>query len=290
MKKQIALGSMMILSFMLLSGVAQAVDGVVLIDQAKALAGGVTSVDAPGFPVTIGSSGSYRLSGNLTVPDANTTAIEITAPEVTVDLNGFAIKGPCVCSQGSDKSVTCSPTGVGRGITSASQKDVAIQNGSVKGMGNYGIYLGGANCIVEGIRASSNGQDGIRLTGTAGNNASTTNKGQGIVATTATNNTASYNGQVGITATTVTNSTSTGNAGNGINATTITGCTSNSNGRYGLLANMASNNTASGNTLYGLMSLGGYAQNVLVYNNGTGAQVSGGVNLGQNLCGSTICP
>ena len=49
-----------------------AVDGVVLINQAAALAGNVTPGDTPGFPVVISVSGSYRLSGNLTVPDANT--------------------------------------------------------------------------------------------------------------------------------------------------------------------------------------------------------------------------
>src|ERR1700704_150875 len=74
-----------------------AVDGVVLIDQNRALAGNVTPGDAPGFPVTISQPGSYRLSGNLTVPDINTTAIEITAENVTLDLNGFSIVGPFVC-------------------------------------------------------------------------------------------------------------------------------------------------------------------------------------------------
>src|SRR5438128_5729077 len=68
-----------------------AVDGVVLIDQNRALAGSVTFGDAPGFPVTLSQPGSYRLSGNLTVPDANTTAIEVTANNVTIDLNGFSI-------------------------------------------------------------------------------------------------------------------------------------------------------------------------------------------------------
>src|SRR2546421_5801594 len=74
------------------------VDGVVLINQNAALAGNVTPGDAPGFPVTISVSGSYRLSGNLVVPDANTTAVEITAADVTIDLNGFSVIGPTVCT------------------------------------------------------------------------------------------------------------------------------------------------------------------------------------------------
>ena len=44
---------------------AGAVDGVIEINQAKALAGGVTPSDTPGFPVSIDTAGSYRLTGNL---------------------------------------------------------------------------------------------------------------------------------------------------------------------------------------------------------------------------------
>src|SRR5260221_3357918 len=45
-----------------------ATDGVILIDQSKALAGNVTPGDAAGFPVTISRRGSYRLSGALVAP------------------------------------------------------------------------------------------------------------------------------------------------------------------------------------------------------------------------------
>src|SRR5438093_8400021 len=76
-----------------------ALDGVVLINQNAALAGNVTPGDTPGFPVTISVTGSYKLSGNLTVPDANTTAILINADDVTIDLNGFSIIGPTVCGE-----------------------------------------------------------------------------------------------------------------------------------------------------------------------------------------------
>ena len=75
-----------------------AADGVTLIDQRAAMAGKVTSGDTAGFPVTISQSGSYKLTGNLTVPDAMTTAIQITADDVMLDLNGFAIIGPNTCS------------------------------------------------------------------------------------------------------------------------------------------------------------------------------------------------
>lgn len=76
----------------LFSSAAMAVDGVVLIDQNKALAGAVTPGDAPGFPITISQPGSYRLSSNLVLP-AGATAISIAVNNVTIDLNGFSIIG-----------------------------------------------------------------------------------------------------------------------------------------------------------------------------------------------------
>src|SRR5581483_7661707 len=48
---------------------ARAVDGVIEINHARALAGGVTASDLPGYPITIDQSGSYRLTGNLTAKD-----------------------------------------------------------------------------------------------------------------------------------------------------------------------------------------------------------------------------
>src|SRR5436190_8539455 len=94
---------------------ARAVDGVIEINQKAALAGGVTAGDAPGFPVTIDASGSYRLTGNLSV-DHKTTAIQVTAAaaDVEIDLNGFSILGPTTCT--APPTVACSPLGSGRGI------------------------------------------------------------------------------------------------------------------------------------------------------------------------------
>jgi hypothetical protein len=79
-------------AFALVPLTAAAVDGVILIDQNKALAGSVTPGDAPGFPVTITRPGSYRLSGNLTLP-ASANGIAITSDGVFLDLNGFTITG-----------------------------------------------------------------------------------------------------------------------------------------------------------------------------------------------------
>ena len=134
-----------------------AVDGIVLIDQNRALAGNVTPGDGPGFPVTISRSGSYRLSGNLTVSGANTTAIQITADEVTIDLNGFSIVGPTICG---GSPVSCSPTGTGIGVDGQSQRNVTVVNGTVRGMGNIGVAVSSGGYVAK-VHAHSNGSSGI---------------------------------------------------------------------------------------------------------------------------------
>ena len=69
------------------------------------------------FPLVISASGSYRLKSNIVVPDANTTAISITADDVTLDLNGYTIKGPTVCS--GEPVTGCAPGGTGKGVSSS---------------------------------------------------------------------------------------------------------------------------------------------------------------------------
>jgi hypothetical protein len=86
---------LVIMLALVLPSAALAVDGVVLIDQNKAAAGGVSLGDTPGFPISITQPGSYRLASNLTAP-ANTNAINITASNVTIDLNGFSVTGTIV--------------------------------------------------------------------------------------------------------------------------------------------------------------------------------------------------
>jgi hypothetical protein len=69
---------------------AGAVDGIIEINQAKVLANGGS------FPYTIAAANagqSYRLTGPLKVP-ASTDGIDVNAPNVTIDLNGFTISGP----------------------------------------------------------------------------------------------------------------------------------------------------------------------------------------------------
>jgi len=126
---------------------AFAADGVIQINQARALAGGVVPADAPGFPVLIDASGSYVLTSNLMVPDQLTDGILVTADRVTIDLNGFGIIGPVICNA-SGSNVLCSPAGSGIGVHAqqiaepASRADrTVVRNGFISGMGGTGVVL-----------------------------------------------------------------------------------------------------------------------------------------------------
>src|SRR5262249_37568405 len=85
---------------------------VILASCAPARAGDVKLIRQAAFPIVIDTPGSYRLKSNLVVTGAN--AIEIRVDDVTIDLNGYTISGPVVCS---DVPVTCTPAAVGQGIS-----------------------------------------------------------------------------------------------------------------------------------------------------------------------------
>lgn len=161
------------------------------------------------FPIVISKSGSYKLRSNITVPDANTTAISVQADNVTIDLNGFSILGPCTGNP------PCSPTGSGKGIDglTATKFNTTVLNGTVQGMGAAGITLN--NGRVTGVSVVLNGGAGINIT------TGTVTGCQSI-----------GNGSDGINATVVSNCLSAFNIGNGIAATlgAVTGCVSSGNG------------------------------------------------------------
>jgi hypothetical protein len=73
------------LATFLLPACAFAADGQILINQSTIMAAG-------GFPYVISQPGSYKLSGNLIVPNG-VSGISITANNVTLDLNGFSMTG-----------------------------------------------------------------------------------------------------------------------------------------------------------------------------------------------------
>jgi hypothetical protein len=131
---------------------ARAVDGVVEINQAAANAGGVTPGDSPGFPVTLGLPGSYRLTGNLVVPFEQ-NGLEVLADHVLLDLNGFLIQGGSVCS-GAPPTITCSGSaGVGVGGVASGTR---VRNGSIAGFALSGVVLG-PDATLEDLLVRGNG-------------------------------------------------------------------------------------------------------------------------------------
>jgi hypothetical protein len=266
-----------------LVGLARAVDGTKLISQNNALAGNVTPGDAPGFPVTISVRGSYVLSSNLTVPDENTTAIEIVADDVTLDLNGFTVQGPTVCDAPPPTfQFACAQTGTGIGIDAHTRNQTTVANGVVRGMGGIGMTVGN-NARVERVHTASNGSIGI----TTGENS------------TVTGNTVRFNGGGGISTSlscTVSGNSAMVNGGAGISVefgSTVSGNSAVANSGHGIVAgqgSIVSGNSAAGNGGAGLnLSVhSGYTQNVMSVN-GSGTVVGFGVSLGQNLCDGVVC-
>jgi hypothetical protein len=137
---------------------AAAADGIVEINHACATAGGCFAGDAAGYPVTITAPGSYRLTGNLTVP-AGANGIEVTNG-VDLDLAGFEIAGPVSCLLG------CPAASPGSGVVSGAfgGNQCAVSNGKIRGFGEDGVRLG-LQADVRRLRVTDVARDGISLSG-----------------------------------------------------------------------------------------------------------------------------
>ncbi len=134
-----------------------AADGAIEINQAKALAGFVTTGDIPGFPVDLTTPGRYVLTSNLDVPRA-VDGLVIHVPGVTIDLNGLRISSTFNCGEG------CG-LGDGVGVVSVDGK-VKVMNGEVSGFAFGGVDLGPFS-HVEGLLVSAIGGDAIALGGSS---------------------------------------------------------------------------------------------------------------------------
>ena len=120
-----------------------AADGVIELNQAKIVAAG-------GYPYTIGSSGSYMLTGNLTIA-SDVDGIRIGANGVTIDLNGFSILGSGIGCGTSHRASTAVNPG----------KQIVIRNGIIDGF-CFGITLGTTTqVIVERMNIDTSGNQAI---------------------------------------------------------------------------------------------------------------------------------
>jgi parallel beta-helix repeat protein len=268
-----------------LAGSAWAVDGTIEINQAKVLANG-------GFPYVISTANtSYRLTGSLTVP-SSTSGLNVTAANVTIDLNGFSIAGPGAASS--------APVG----ITTSSG---TVENGTITGFG-VAIKLGSAG-IVRNVHLDANGS-GIQagsdtlITGCTANNttlASAAIQCSGMC--TISGNTASGSAGIGIecgNGCTISGNTAMSDGVAGIqcdgNGCLISGNTANANSPVGIYCGgsgcLISGNVIDNNTGYPIDAADvttAYGWNVM---NGDGAGVNGGTSMAgknTNSCGGTAC-
>ncbi|MBY0399061.1 right-handed parallel beta-helix repeat-containing protein [Myxococcota bacterium] len=291
--------TLLVYAVLLGAGSAYADDGVLEINQSCAVNTGCFAGDTAGFPVTITTAGSYRLTGSLTVPDANTTGIESSANAVTIDLNGFEIAGPVVCPGGGG---SCTPaSGTGNGIAGTS--GTHVRNGVIRGMGARGVAVS-AFSIVEDLRLTSNRAQQILV-------------GDGSIVR---NNVIERGGSSGVqaadgvvfTGNVVTNHNATGaflngpgalvfgnsfydNAGDGVSATTGAAIlenrsySNNGDGIQTTTSSLVQRNSIYENVGIGLNNISSVAptafRNNMIYLN-LGVPTANSVDLGGNFCGS----
>jgi hypothetical protein len=234
----------------LLAAPAAAVDGEILINQARVNAGGITPGDTAGFPATLSRPGRYKLSSNLAVP-VGVDGIVVKAHDVTIDLNGFTISS--------------FPPGQARvGVFAANTvTGLRVMNGTITGFDLHGI-AGGTRGRVDHMRIVSN-RLGVDF-----------KAGSHIRDSTLANNV-----DVGAlcSACVIERNVITGNGASGI---------AEAEGKGGLvLGNVIASNGFYGLAFSG--SLGGYGNNILFGNNAGGLQVLNAAPAHPNFC-VPACP
>jgi len=210
-----------------------------------------------GFPIVISQPGSYYLGENITGDASGKPGIKITVSNVTLDLNGFTLRGGLssgvIVDAGSDTS------------------NLFIHNGTVSGWGGDGIACM-ANCNYSELRdliVNDNGGAGVSVLGSVvlTRVQSQNNGGDGIVVgyfARVSDSLSTRNGGDGIggmyaTLVVVTDSVVTMNDGNGIAMfwdAVVSGCEVASNYKDGIV--VGGDSLLVGNNLHNNGS-GGYA-------------------------------
>lgn len=189
------------------------------------------------LPFVITQSGSFYLTGNLSLVDVNTSGILITstAAHVTLDLSGFELAGP---------GKEAGDSGSGIYVENAyPAQSIRIFNGMARDWRESGIGIGGAAEVdIHHVTAKNNGGNGILL----GFNSS------GVVADCI----ADDNGGSGIVL-----------QGNGTRVLRYNTCTRNTENGIIAVDGIAEGNVASYNTGHGMIVGGGMVRNNTTRNN-----------------------
>ncbi len=257
-----------LIAILCLASPAWAGEGALEINQA-CVATGCFPGDAPGYPVDAGAiegiNRRYVLTSDLVLESANTDGV-IVREGSTLDLNGFAIQGPYTCTGGPP---VCT-SGLGNGFGVMAYSRATVRNGVVRGM-LAGVNLQGRGHLIENVSIENNAGSGVN------------GVGEGAIIRGCR---IARNGQGGILLSNahgilVSGNTVTYNAGaGGVNFS----------GDGGLVER----NTIVGNAGGSGLSVGatvGFVGNVFTGNGASASQTSGGVELGENLCGNdAACP
>jgi len=124
------------------------------------LEGAYNEIDTIGSSgLTISSSGSYKLTSNISFSTQDTDAITIISDNVTIDLNGFSITGPGNSTGSSGSGIICS----------GNYQNIVIKNGTIRsfvedGVSLYHVASGNYDArasAVIGVKAYNNGRWGI---------------------------------------------------------------------------------------------------------------------------------
>jgi hypothetical protein len=149
----------------LVSGAAQAAP--LIIDDNCAQAGCFPG-DRPGLPIEIEQPGSYRLASNLEMTRRDPYGIVIVAPNVHLDMEGFAILGENRC-QWTGETAECEQPNRGSAILVLDEAEsVSIVNGSIHGIAGNGILIRGTGARIEDIMVREVSTDGIAIGGGGG--------------------------------------------------------------------------------------------------------------------------
>ena len=184
------------------------------------------------LPHTISTSGSYYITGDL---NSTGSGITVNTNNVSIDLMGYSLIGP--------------GSGTNYGVYMHGRDNVEVRNGTIRDFGDRGIVEDskndGENHRIIGIRAISNGESGIILSG----------KNNTIKDCNAEDN--AGNGIIAGPCSTIESCTACGNQAQGISASEgsiITDCISNENVGDGFSTDgncTLAGNTAKGNQVYG---------------------------------------
>lgn len=246
--------------------------GVVEISQ-KTLQQGDPAIGdlTPGAPITITVPGHYRLSANLSVPSGGAIQINTTSGPVTLDLNGFALKGPGNgCSQTS-YSISCpAPNGQhGVALVGGSGERLVLRNGSIEGFGGDAVQCA-SGCRLEALSLRNNHGYGVNAPDTRIERSRAYGNGLGgfVVAGNGSviSSSAKFNGRRGIAAAVVRDAE--------IDATlSVAG-----ENAYGLIVSQSGQNVSVTHTIgTGLLISGGSVEHAVVrMGSGTGVELNGG--------------